>query len=308
MLRRNVFDLIYQNENYSKLGDIKKYLEKIKGHFKLYNYHKEKLAESEKIIDEFESDSDNQCLIEKLNEFKEECKNRKILHGDNVAMQRFLLTNNDLEEYYKATMNRDSYQKMIKKDLNFMNNFHSKYVILIKNNKKYLLDISEQELLDINEFDQEFTNFILNGLNDKHIFEVNEDELPLLMAINEDIDNNDETRKNIIYSEFMSAKKLDLGVDEKLFFIHDSNTQIKIWEELDERKLTGDKYWIEYYKILIQFGNNIEDLYKEAPIDKKQYVIDAYYYFSTQENPDKHFRTSSPLINVEVLKRKYMKK
>ena len=59
------------------------------------------------------------------------------------------------------------------------------------------------------------------------------------------------------------------------------------------------------------FGNEAEKVYMEAPNEDKEYVMDAYCYYSEPikqgDERDYHFRTASSIINQEVLKRKVLK-
>ena len=248
-----------------------------------------------------------------LEEFKKYKKLVDTKEGD-------ISKNSDLMMYYLGEMNR------------LQNSYFDRYcqfVIMTINNKEYLIDLKELHKFDISNLDEDLKKFIIDMLDKQDIYigKIDYSDLPLIMAIKEEKEElpdfkglsfeEREIRKylyqkaitNYIKNELLRTKLCD-SHDDKMPFVLNSDKQIKIWNEFDSKKqsLSEKEKILEYYKILLLFGNDIEEVYKEAPKDEKQEVIDAYYYFSTQTSEKEHFRTTSPIINEELLKRKYMKK
>ena len=131
------------------------------------------------------------------------------------------------------------------------------------------------------------------------------------------VDSYYDKKMDNLRNGIMSSMDMDISI--KLPFVFDNDVILKSWKELDSKQKTisHEEYLLEYYKLVLLFGNSVEQTYLEAKDDEKQYVIDAYYYYSSEvlnvpaiNNDVKklHFRTTSPIINQEVLKRKIMQK
>ena len=106
--------------------------------------------------------------------------------------------------------------------------------------------------------------------------------------------------KDKVYHRFRSIKQT--------YFTEDQIDTM--FEKLESKKdtLSEREYKIEYYTILM-LNNNIEQLYLKVPDEDREVVLDAYMNLSQgvevndEINPIQ-YRTASPLINIEVLKRK----
>lgn len=334
---------MYLKENYMFLNEIEENIDKIRIRYEQYKKYNEEIELIDEYIDEFLSH--NEYLVHILNKLKKESREKHIAYEDNTYIQKFLEEHQEVKYYCEALYDRDNYLELAKEQYDFLHNDYAEYALLIDKEKKFFLDLDEKEMIDVSNFEKDFLDFILKGIRtNSYLLEITPNDLPLLMAIKEEIDYSAEDDlkfdendlefdeddaiimeekfydamiiKHQFYLEFFRTKMVEERITEKdnirttLPFIYDSNIQIKMWNDLDARKvmLTEDEYWIEYYKLLMIFDNDIEKLYEEAPADKKGCVIDAYCYYSEVADHHEHFRTSSPLINIEVLKRKYMGK
>ncbi len=110
---------------------------------------------------------------------------------------------------------------------------------------------------------------------------------------------------NEIRGEYRWTKKLE--ANNKIVKPIDDDEKEQLWNEFLNKELCDDEFWLEYYKLLMSVGYDVEELYLNAPEDKKHYIIEAYHYYSSESDWNEHFRVSSPIINEEVLKLKHLK-
>ena len=199
----------------------------------------------------------------------------------------------------------------------------SQIILLNKENKKYLVDLKYFGQLDVTNFNADLLDFIINILEKQGIFigNANQSDLPFLMVIKEELEKDTSDDEDSYYVDDFVAYQMGIEyknakiADQKtlsnkrqlLPFILDSDEVQKKWKELDELEssITREEYLKEYYRLLLVFGNDVEKVYLEAPDDEKKYVIDAYKYYSSDDCESiHHFRTTSTLINIEILKEK----
>ena len=258
------------------------------------------------------------------------------------TINKFLSDHSELEEYRDLKYYIGTYLK----DMSFLESVsiclpNSQFILLNKEKKKYLVDLRNLNMQDVTEYNPKLVEFIIKMLKTKDFFigDAEISDLPLLMNIKEDLekdnisDNDDECYgwefESISYqilSEFRNAKIEDEKnpmimnniIMKSCPFVLDSNDVQAMWKELDELEpnISREEYLLRYYKLLMIFGNDVEKVYNEAPEEDKKYVLDAYQFYSSdvlKESEDMHekihhFRTVSPLINVEILKRKVLNK
>ena len=262
------------------------------------------------------------------------------------AINRFLNEHKELEEYEDLKY----YISIYKKDMNFLENENiclpdSQFILLENDSKKFLVDLENLIMQDVTEYNPKLIDFIIKMLKTQGYFigYAEPSDLPLLMNIKEDleedisdeecVDLEDEENRmyksllpNRIALEFRNAKltdeksvtKRNSFILKRGPFILDSNIVQEKWKELDELEpnISKEEYLLRYYKLLMIFGNSVEKVYKEAPLDEKKYVLDAYQFYSSDvitqseliQEQFHHFRTASPVINIEILKRKVLNK
>ena len=299
--------------------ELRKIYDKYKQHKKELEKYKKRIKDYDKLLERF--------VDHQLNNSQ----------GEDFDINKIL---NDNPEMGKCDENNTKMNFHITEINRILTSYFSRYsqfITIERSNKLYLVDLKYFDILDISDLDSSFRGFIIKMLKHQNIFigNVKESELPLLMAIKEDIDyvpdlsdlpfeEREEERYFIEsaipiliqreYENTLLTDKRKETKERKLPFINNSDDVIREWNKLDELKasLTEEEYWIEYYKLLIIFGNNIEEVYQETDEDKKGYVIDAYYYYSSQiiqvPKVSTRIRTASSIINEEVLKRKIMHK
>ena len=314
------------------LSAVERNIEKIKVNYKLYTQYKEKSEAEEKIIKDFLSREDSKYLIDILNNFISECHRKGMYFEDNESAQRFLKEHPELDDFRRADDRECEWARRMAEAQCFIFNEYIELVLLNKNNRRYILDLKEQEMLDVDKYDKDLADFIVDSLKKMNcMYEIEQQDLPLLMAIKDDMNYypdlrhiekscRSEERYYIlsgislnIHREYVRAKMIEQNVTEmdgikgNIPFIYDEDKQEEIWKDFENTEFGEDEFWIEYYKKLILFGENIEELFKNTPQERKKYVIDAYHYYSSTYG-DEHFRIPSPLINEEVLKRRYVKK
>ena len=206
-----------------------------------------------------------------------------------------------------------------------------------------IVNLREYEIIKLDELTEIERVFLVRLLKyqDALIGTATRDDIPLLMNIIEDVnfeekvgslrmikkcadskrqferaklfDEYKHTSGNVVKAVITNPITNDQEeVEYKLPFIYDSLEIEKMWYRFDEIKatLSEDDYWTLYYKYVMLFANDIESAYEDAPEELKEIVLDVYCKF---EEEDKEFgryiqfRTASPLINEEVLKRKHVK-
>ena len=282
--------------------------------------------------------------LEKLNEAKKKIE-------DPVEREEFIQKNMILNEYDHYIWQIMLKEKMIRRLLYGINQNEYDdekiyingipYILLkhLKDDSYDIVNLKEQEIINLDTLSDVEKEFLIKLLKYQEVLIgwANIEDLPLLMNIIENANFDEKVGSLRMHykcamskMEYQKAKMFDKRdlkttfinpitnereeAEYELPFIYDSRLIERMWYHLDELEnvLSTDDYWIEYYKYLMLFDNNIESIYNEAPDDHKKYVIDAYYKYSVGEKNeylDKYikFRTASPLINTEVLKRKYAK-
>ena len=309
-----------------------------------YNNLKKERIEAQKELDEFEIDYEFDSksdilrmvdyylnITDALNISYRETNSKKYKKTLEMLMKLHPEVNEMVE--LKHYIRRCTNDMRVELNKEFLNSY-SEIVVLEKDNKKYLVDLYNNFDIEITKENEKLIHFLIDSLKNKELFigNIKTQDLPLLMNIKEDIKYNFESQNEFYYnnenipSQISSELEMVYAVEEKLEknrtfddtisfpFIVNSDEEQKKWNELDElkNKITQQKYLLEYYKILMVFGNNVEKVYNNAPEEEKEYVIDAYYHYASEvmntDNEKYHFRTTSPLINIEVLKRKIMNK
>lgn len=258
--------------------------------------------------------------------------NKKSYGKYDDTIYQLLLKHPDLEEYKNLKYYLGTYLNDIDSiETRDFCESASQLILLDKDDKKYLVDLKHIKMDDVTSLNSELLEFVIKMLNARGYFvgNVKTSELPFLMAVKEDLEKNE--NKNL-YEEhyymdesygYQMSKELEkarisdkkIGTENNTPFIFDSNEEKKKWDELDEieSSISREEYLLRYYKLLLLFGNDVEKLYTTiANDDEKKYVLDAYHYYSSEVLDDsvdyserkKHFRTLSPIINIEMLKRK----
>ena len=301
----------------SSLEQLKENIETVKEKYIRYLEARVELEDCNEEIKAFKIK--NEDLVSKLDELKEYARSHKLKLNELKKAQILFKANPELKKYYVNTLRIKCINQRIYNYTCFYDNEYGEYFFLNQGNKKFILDLYRCQKIDVTNYDRVFINFLKNAI-DKHMLEITPDDLPLLMAIKEEInyidyiDENDfmvrglSGRSDELKSEFTYAKMFDDKVYVNhapfMLYIDTRNKAIKNLEKLKET-LSKEEYTVKYYEMKMLFGNNIEKMYLEADEENKKYIIEAYYNISTSEDHDKHFRTASPIINIELLKEKY---
>ena len=311
------------------IEDIKNNLEEVKEEYEKYKELTNELEECIKEIKAFEAKDKDHHLVLKLDELKVRAFRDGVRLEDLKDTQDLFISNPEVKKYYYNTRKKENIRSKINEVYEFYFDDWGEYVLLNQGNKKLILDLYKLSMLDVTEYQKDFLEFIKNAV-DKKMLEITPDDLPLLMAIKSEIDYEKEDNidyydvvgeEYLIRSDLPHQLKLDFirakmtdkkvreenGIVNSRPFILNSLRQKMIMKELEDKKetLSEEEYTVKYYETLMSFGNNIEKMYLEADEENKKYIIEAYYNISTSEDHDKHFRTASPIINIELLKEKY---
>lgn len=256
---------------------------------------------------------------------------------------KFLNEHEEIEEYKDLQYYISTYLK----DIDFLKNRNiclssGQIVLLVKDDNKYLVDLKYLTMQDVTGYNPKFIEFVIEMLKTQGYFIdcINQSDLPLLMNIKEDLEMNydleefddeeklfyDSSLPMHISLEYKNAKLADKKSYEKSedfftrncpFILNSDEVQAK-WRELDELEpnISKEEYLLRYYKLLLVFGNDVEKVYRDASEDEKKYLLDAYQFYSSDtlklsslsEERIHHFRTASPMVNIEILKRKVFNK
>ena len=207
-----------------------------------------------------------------------------------------------MEKRYKLTEFVDNSGVINSKDL---------YILLDRyDNKKVFVSLLGNEVLEFGEDELYITNYLTEVLTNKNLFlgEYSEKELPLLMNILNDVYYS-KKKKNIddllvrINEEMDIAGKFDNG--KYSVYVSDSDytkENQNLYFSFEDGRISDEEYYSNYYYNYILKYGNVEELYEKTSDDKKKYVIDAYMDLVKTKGKN-HVRTSSSLVNQEVLKR-----
>ncbi len=302
----------------SSLEQLKENIEIVKEKYIRYLEARVELEDCDKEIKAFKIK--NEGLVSKLDELKEYAHSHKLKLNELKKAQKFFKANPEVKKYYVNTLRAQCMYQRVYNYTCFYDNEYGEYFFLNQGNKKFILDLYRCQKIDVTNYDRLFINFLKNAI-DKRMLEITPDDLPLLMAIKEElnyidyIDENDFMAKGLwgtpyeLKREFRYAKMLDDKVYVEnhtpfMLYIDTRNKAIKDLEKVKET-LSKEEYLTKYYEMKMLFGNNIEKMYLEADEENKKYIIEAYYNIASSKDENKHFRTASPIINIELLKEKY---
>ena len=314
-------------ERFLNINDLNNNLDSFEEIYKKYNILEEKIEETNKKIDEIKKDDHNALAIDKYENFRKEAYKSGCCCSSLDGYDVFLEKHPIVEEYINLGWDIDGFrrnQAELKRFFN-MNADTFEFVLMHDKGRKYILELTNKEIIDITDYNNELANFMIECMKKcNSLFEITPADLPFLMAIKEDMNyepdlsdmdpmDRAEERDLIltdipdaIRREYNSVKKRE-EENRKPFDISPMHKE-KLWNELLSKKLNDNEFWLEYYRLVIALGHDVEKLYIHAPEDRKQCVIEAYYYFAYEADYDEHFMVSSPMVNEEVLKMKHLKK
>ena len=189
------------------------------------------------------------------------------------------------------------------------------YVILEEDNSKKLFDLLDSEIIvDISNYTEENISSLIRFFKDRDMFvgKIKREDLPVLMVILNDYDGLDYTAKDIAL-DFKKSKMTynkieeEEGVNNKIYLDYDLDYKLDTISK--ENYVFEDEYLHAYYKLLILKLRKIEDYYLGLDDYHKKIFLDEYEKISSikkhksMEDSLSHFRTASPIINTEILKK-----
>ena len=238
--------------------------------------------------------------------------------SDKKKIDNLLSTYPELKTYLSLEFLKEHYRQEIEK---FRNPSFSKYVgfcvLYVENNKKIIFDLESKMCFDVTELEQPVFDYLISSLNynNKYVGEVSKNDLVVLEVIKEEViesksvNNNNIAKK--IFSELIKAKAFD-----NFYMITNQSEKNSLPFNVDEElrkllvlfkddKISKEEYLVRNYYLLILKTQNPEQLYIDASDENKKYVLDAYIKLSSfGQNNTIHQRTTSRIINEQVLKRK----
>lgn len=181
-------------------------------------------------------------------------------------------------------------------------------IVDLENNKNYCYQINDEKIISYIEY----------GLknSEKYITDISANEISLMQVIYSDLLVSDVISKmNIKQLRTFIQKELNAArMFDNSYILDNSNSlPVNITEEYKKLlelyqsdQISKDDYCKRVYYYRIISGEKIENLFFQADIEDREYIMRAYEDLSSINlNNDKiHIRTTSKEINKEVLKRR----
>jgi len=190
------------------------------------------------------------------------------------------------------------------------------FVYLDDNNEKKIFDILGSNIIfDVSKIDEESVKILISFFekNDNYLGKIERKDLPVLMVIVEDLDGFDFKTEDVKL-EFLKAKMIYNNIKQKdgikCDFYVSSDLEYQIDNLSKEDFMFESEYFEEYYRLMILKIKKIESFYEGLDEKHKRIFLEEYEKISsikrheTFEDSISHFRTSSPLVNIDILKKK----
>ena len=319
-------------------------LEKINENYERYKQTVDGYKRLGKKLEQLKKDNDMDNLLDRLGKLRDSIKanpQEKVQRHYFSLIDELLSSNKELKEYtmWESVWNNTK-DKIYDLRTAIVTDEYQRYIALKHDlDDNYdLVELYTQEIVDLSDFDEDKKEYIIELLKNAGSFigYATRDDLPLLMNILEEYDipfNYDdvdefnwdeeeylfnESRSFELGLELVRAHMFDENIDERIYTNYDGRKEtisnhINITFDIDEEfrnlpyhKKDMTKELLEkYYLLLTLKHRNIEELYLLANEEEKEVILDMYSHYSEKDNL---FRTSSPIINQEMLKRKMLKK
>ena len=319
-------------------------IEKINENYEEYKQKVDGYERLSKKLEQFKIDNDIDYLLDIIDILKISIKNdsNKTLKKYGMSLIDKLISSNKTLKEYKMWegIKRNTKDKIYEIRHAIVTDEYQRYIALKHDlDDNYdLVELYTQEIVDLSDYDEDKKKYIIELLKNAGSFigYATRDDLPLLMNILEERDTQfnyddvgefdwgeeeylfNESRSFELGLELVRAHMFDDNIDERIYTDYDGkkdtiSNHINITFDIDDRfnKLPYNKREMsrenleEYYLLLTLKHRNIEELYLLANEEEKEIILDMYSHYSEKDNL---FRTASPIINQEILKRKIMKK
>ena len=298
---------------------------------KEYSVYLEYLAKLAKVKRKISSYKLTDALKKELDEYNCLKENQNMDYFDKNGLfedEMYLFLHDDLNEYMQIIYEKEKLLREFNYFLDeisfFTVDFYSYYVCLKEPNNYYrFIDLEGHNILSIQEDDINKVNYLISVLQAANSFvaTIRQKDLPFITNLMDDWDIIHEDIKGKYYSPSYENAPMNMGLIYYRAYMKDRNLA-KITYPSKQKSLCllnsnqYDESFFDYFDdselIKKMFTGNIEKLYKKSNLVDKEKILDYYHILSTSgyQNNEKVISlfTTSPVINIELLKRKYLKK
>ena len=298
---------------------------------KEYSVYLEYLAKLAKVKRKISSYKLTDALKKELDEYNCLKENQDMDYFDKNGLfedEMYLFLHDDLNEYMQIIYEKEKLLREFNYFLDeisfFTVDFYSYYVCLKEPNNYYrFIDLEGHNILSIQEDDINKVNYLISVLQAANSFiaTIRQEDFPFITNLMDDWDIIHEDIKGKYYSPSYENAPMNMGLIYYRAYMKDRNLA-KITYPSKQKSLCllnsnqYDESFFDYFDdselIKKMFTGNIEKLYKKSNLVDKEKILDYYHILSTSgyQNNEKVISlfTTSPVINIELLKRKYLKK
>jgi len=303
-------------------------LDGIYSDYPIYLNYLEKLSKVKRKISSFKRAENFKRELEEYQFLKE---NRDANYFDINGLyedEMYLFQHDNLNRYISAYNEKKELLhefKFFLSELAFFNVDYYCYLVCLnesKNNYKFI-DLKEHDILTIYEDDNTKVNYLISVLQAANSFiaTIRQEDLPFITNLIDDWDIIHDDIKGRYFSPSFENDTINMGIIYYLAYMNDRNLVKKLYPSSIQSSilLKNSQYDDSFFEkfddsdlIKKMFTNNIEKLYKKCNYVDKEKILNYYHELSTFgfqiDGEIISLFTTSPVINIELLKRKHLKK
>lgn len=303
-------------------------LDGINKKYSVYLEYLDKLAKVKRKISSYKL---TDALKKELDEYNCLKENQNMDYFDKNGLfedEMYLFLHDDLNEYMQIIYEKEELFRKFNFFLEELSYFtvdpYCYYVCLKEPNNYYrFIDLEGHNILSIQEDDINKVNYLISVLQAANSFvaTIRQKDLPFITNLIDDWEIIHDDIKGRYYSPSYENAPMNMGLIYYRAYMKDRNLA-KITYPSKQKSLcllNSNQYDESFFKdfddselIKEMFTGNIEKLYKKSNLVDKEKILDYYHILSTSgyQNNEKVISlfTTSPVINIELLKRKYLKK
>ena len=303
-------------------------LDGINKEYSVYLEYLDKLAKAKRKISSYKL---TDTLKKELDHYYFLKENQDIDYFDKNGLfedEMYLFLHDDLNKYMHIIYEKEKLLREFNCFLDDISFFtvdpYSYYVCLKEPNNNYkIIDLERHDILSIYEDNINKVNYLISVLQAANSFiaTIRQEDFPFITNLMDDWDIIHEDIKGKYYSPTYENAPMNMGLIYYHAYMKDRNLA-KITYPSKQKSLCllnsnqYDESFFDYFDdselIKKMFTGNIEKLYKKSNLVDKEKILDYYHILSTSgyQNNEKIISlfTTSPVINIELLKRKYLKK
>ena len=303
-------------------------LDGINKEYSVYLEYLDKLAKAKRKLSSFKR---TDALKKELDEYNCLKEHQDFNYFDKNGLfedEMYLFLHDDLNKYMHIIYEKEELLRKFNiflEDLSFYTVDPYCYYVCLKepNNNYRFIDLEGHNILSIQEVDTNKVNFLVSVFQAANSFvaTIRQEDFPFITNLIDDWEIIHDDIKGRYFSPTFENNALNMGLIYYYAYMKDRNLAktTYLFKQKSLNLVNNNQYDDSFFEefedpILIKkmFTSNIEKLYKKSDsIDKKK-ILHYYYILSTcgyqNNNEVVSLFTTSPVINIELLKRKYLKK